>query len=97
MHVDCTLFSAELKLKLLSELSELLNISIEEVSLDFLVFDLNNKTFNLNELEKNTLLRVLSKSSGNISKTAKLLGVSRKTVYSLIKKYNVVNFITISD
>lgn len=97
MHVDCTLFSVELKMKLLSELSDILNISTEEVSLDFLVFDLDNKTFNLNELEKITLLRVLSKSSGNISKTAKLLGVSRKTVYSLIKKYHVVNFITISD
>ncbi len=97
MHVDCTLFSAELKLKLLSELAEILNVTPEELNLDLLVFDLNKNTFNLSELEKLTLLRVLSKSSGNITKASKLLGVSRKTVYSLIKKYNIVNFITISD
>ena len=97
MHVDCTLFSEELKLNLLSELSALLNISSDELSLAFLVFELDTKTFNLNELEKITLLRALSKTSGNISKCSKLLGVSRKTVYSLIKKYRVVNFITISD
>jgi two-component system NtrC family response regulator len=97
MHVNCTLFSTELKLKLLSELSELLNLSSEDLSLGFLVFELDNNTFNLNELEKITLLRALSKTSGNISKCAHLLGVSRKTIYSLIKKYNVVNFIAISE
>lgn len=97
MHVDCTLFSTELKLKLLAELSELFKISSEDLNLGFLVFDLATKTFNLSELEKITLIRALSKTSGNISKCADLLGVSRKTVYSLIKKYNLVKFITISE
>jgi two-component system NtrC family response regulator len=39
--------------------------------------------------EKNAILRALSLSDSNISATAKLLGVTRPTLYDLLKRYNI--------
>ncbi|MEE4197422.1 MAG: sigma-54 dependent transcriptional regulator [Bacteroidales bacterium] len=46
-------------------------------------------TFNLEEVEQNTIARALLKCSGNISKTAEMLGVTRKTLYKKIEKYGL--------
>jgi two-component system NtrC family response regulator len=49
--------------------------------------------FNLRDIreraERDTLLRALGHSGGKISQAADLLGVSRPTLYDLLKKYNV--------
>lgn len=42
-----------------------------------------------NTLEKQKLIEALNICSSNISKTAKVLGISRPSVYSLKKKYNI--------
>ncbi len=42
-----------------------------------------------NTLEKQKLIEALSICNNNISKTAKVLGISRPSVYSLKKKYNI--------
>ncbi len=39
--------------------------------------------------EKNAILRALAIKEGNISAASKLLGVTRPTLYDLIKKYNI--------
>jgi len=39
--------------------------------------------------EKNAIVRALGMSNNNISSTAKLLGVTRPTLYDLIKKHNI--------
>ncbi len=96
MHVDCTLFSEVLKQSILNELSEIYNISPEEISLQSLEIAFDPENLNLKFIEKKTLLKALSKSSGNITKIAQLLGVSRKTVYSLIKKHHIVNIVNIN-
>ncbi len=41
------------------------------------------------EAERAAIIKALSMSDGNISTTAKLLGVSRPTLYDLVKKYDV--------
>jgi DNA-binding NtrC family response regulator len=46
-------------------------------------------TLNLEEVEHNTIKRALLKCSGNISKTAEMLGVTRKTLYKKIEKYGL--------
>lgn len=46
-------------------------------------------TFNLEDVEQNTIKRALLKCSGNISKTAEMLGVTRKTLYKKIEKYGL--------
>lgn len=41
------------------------------------------------DAERNAILRALTVSESNISATAKLLGVTRPTLYDLLKKYNI--------
>ncbi len=97
MHIDFTLIREELKQQLLNELSSKLNIPSEELVLQCLIVDTKSSSLNLKELEKKTLIKALSKASGNITLTSKFLGVSRKTVYSLIKKYSVTYINTIDN
>lgn len=44
---------------------------------------------NLLELEKITILKVIEKYSGNISKAAKELGITRTALYRRLSKYNI--------
>ena len=49
----------------------------------------DNATLNLDEVEKNTIIRVLDKYKGNISKSAKELGITRAALYRRIEKYEI--------
>ena len=44
---------------------------------------------NLGAVEKNTILRVIDKHSGNISKAAKELGITRTALYRRLNKYDI--------
>ncbi len=44
---------------------------------------------NLSEMEKNTILRVIDKHNGNISKAAKELGLTRTALYRRLNKYDI--------
>lgn len=44
---------------------------------------------NLNSVEKNTILRVIEKHNGNISKAAKELGLTRTALYRRLSKYDI--------
>jgi two-component system, NtrC family, response regulator HydG len=44
---------------------------------------------NLNAVEKNTILRVIEKHNGNISKAAKELGITRTALYRRLNKYDI--------
>jgi len=47
------------------------------------------KNLNLNIVEKNTILRVIEKHNGNISKAAKELGLTRTALYRRLSKYDI--------
>jgi len=47
------------------------------------------KDMNLGVVEKNTILRVIEKHSGNISKAAKELGITRTALYRRLSKYDL--------
>jgi DNA-binding NtrC family response regulator len=47
------------------------------------------KDLNLNAVEKNTILRVIEKHHGNISKAAKELGLTRTALYRRLSKYDI--------
>jgi PAS domain S-box-containing protein len=51
----------------------------------------HKQTLSLASNEKSLIERCLRESSGNIYKTAKMLGISRNTLYSKLKKYNIEN------
>lgn len=46
-----------------------------------------SKTHNFNDIEKSVIINALNKYGGNISKTARELGVSRSTIYNKKLKY----------
>ena len=43
----------------------------------------------LGQLEKEHIIRTLKATDGNRSKTARLLGIDRKTLYDKIKRYGI--------
>ncbi len=47
------------------------------------------KETNLDTLEKNTILQVIEKNDGNISKSAKQLGITRAALYRRLNKYDL--------
>ncbi|HQW83078.1 MAG TPA: sigma-54 dependent transcriptional regulator [Ferruginibacter sp.] len=47
------------------------------------------KDMNLGVVEKNTILRVIEKHGGNISKAAKELGITRTALYRRLSKYDI--------
>jgi transcriptional regulator of acetoin/glycerol metabolism len=44
---------------------------------------------NLSAVEKNTILRVIEKHNGNISKAARELGLTRTALYRRLSKYDI--------
>lgn len=47
------------------------------------------KSLNLDDIEKNAILTVLEKHNGNISKSAKELGITRAALYRRLEKYEL--------
>ncbi len=47
------------------------------------------RTTNLEALERNTILRVIEKNGGNISKSARELGLTRAALYRRLEKYDL--------
>jgi transcriptional regulator with PAS, ATPase and Fis domain len=47
------------------------------------------RDMNLGVVEKNTILRVIEKHNGNISKAAKELGITRTALYRRLSKYEI--------
>jgi transcriptional regulator with PAS, ATPase and Fis domain len=45
--------------------------------------------FKLSSMEKNTILKVIEKHNGNISKAAKELGITRTALYRRLSKYEI--------
>jgi transcriptional regulator with PAS, ATPase and Fis domain len=43
----------------------------------------------LSTIEKNTILRVIEKHNGNVSKAAKELGLTRTALYRRLSKYDI--------
>jgi transcriptional regulator with PAS, ATPase and Fis domain len=50
---------------------------------------LESKSLNLDDLEKNAILTVLEKHKGNVSKSAKELGITRAALYRRLEKYEL--------
>jgi transcriptional regulator with PAS, ATPase and Fis domain len=48
-----------------------------------------SNTFNLEQLEKETIIRAVEKYSGNISRAVRDLGISRRALYYKLKKYDI--------
>ena len=52
-------------------------------------FETQPAELKLSSIEKNTILKVIEKHSGNISKAAKELGLTRTALYRRLNKYDI--------
>jgi len=96
MIIETNQLSTELKEALNHELAELLHVKPDKLSLVGIVYQFKQGAFNLDQIEKQVLLQAYVSVAGNISKTALLLGVTRKTVYSLLKKHQIDSLLNIN-
>jgi len=68
-------------------------VSLEDLELPGPNGDRDLAPFNLREVRENAesqaILRALARSDGNVSKTSDLLGITRPTLYNLMKKYGI--------
>ncbi len=70
--------------------------SLEDLELPEQDADAEQEPFNLREVrekaESMAIVRALARTDSNVSKTAELLGVTRPTLYNLMKKYGIGEF-----
>ena len=68
-------------------------ISLDDLELPSKEGGGDQEPFNLREVreqaESRAILRALARTDGNVSKTSELLGVTRPTLYNLMKKYGI--------
>lgn len=51
--------------------------------------DSDDPDFTLSTIEKNTILKVIEKHQGNISRAARELGLTRTALYRRLSKYDI--------
>ncbi len=67
-------------------------IMVSDLDLDEITsYAENQDDFQLSDIEKNTIEKVLVKNNQNISKSAEELGLSRASLYRRLEKYNISN------
>jgi len=96
MIVEPNKLDPELCEALQKEIAGLLRIKPAFLTLTGVVVQLQQGAYNLNQAEKQILMQAYVNASGSISKTATLLGVTRKTVYNLLKKHQIDSLININ-
>lgn len=65
------------------------NISLSPGSIIGIKQGLAASTLNLEEHERSVIAQALREEHGNISATAKVLGINRSTLYQKMKKYGL--------
>jgi two-component system, NtrC family, response regulator len=83
----------ELKRQIQKEIADNLQVDPNKILVNSIDISIDTVSLNLSEIEKMTLIKALTVTSGNISKTSSLLGITRRTVYSLIKKYSIDKYL----
>ncbi|NLW43893.1 MAG: sigma 54-interacting transcriptional regulator [Syntrophomonadaceae bacterium] len=61
----------------------------EQITADDLLIETGTRPVRLTELEKSTIVELLQRHGGNITATAKSLGIARSTLYRKMKKYGI--------
>ncbi len=77
------------KAVILSEKDVITNISLSPGSIIGTKQGLAASTLNLEEHERSVIAQALREEQGNISATAKVLGINRSTLYQKMKKYGL--------
>lgn len=79
------------------DISSAVGIDQEEITLFSVTYELGADTMNLKDVIRKALVKAIAKSGGKITQAAKALGVTRKTLYSMIKKYELETVVNIHE
>jgi transcriptional regulator of acetoin/glycerol metabolism len=97
MEIQSDILSDTLKASLISEIAKHVGVEETEVMLKSVSFDFSNETLNLKDVTRKTIIRAIARSGGKISHAAKQLGITRKTLYAMIKKYELGSILHIHE
>lgn len=81
--------NGELSVDIIDEYEEKVSTNLTIDNKEILEENIKEKSFNLEEIEKRTIINAIDSNKHNMTKTAKALGISRNTLYLKIKKYNI--------
>jgi sigma-54 dependent transcriptional regulator, acetoin dehydrogenase operon transcriptional activator AcoR len=81
--------NGELSVDIIDEYEEKVSTNLTIDNKEILEENIKEKSFNLEEIEKRTIINAIESNKHNMTKTAKVLGISRNTLYLKIKKYNI--------
>lgn len=81
--------NGELSVDIIDEYEEKVSTNLTIDNKEILEENIKEKSFNLEEIEKRTIINAIESNKHNMTKTAKALGISRNTLYLKIKKYNI--------
>ncbi len=97
MEIQSSILSDPLKASLASEIAKHVGVDETEVTLKSVSFEFSNETLNLKDVTRKTIIRAIARSGGKISQAAKQLGITRKTLYAMIKKYELGSILHIHE
>ncbi|MCK5708651.1 MAG: sigma 54-interacting transcriptional regulator [Candidatus Aureabacteria bacterium] len=71
---------------------DLLPKDVKEGRSDFILEEISNEdSITLDEVERRYILNILKKCENNKAKTSNILGITRKTLYSKLKEYKIID------
>ncbi len=97
MNITATSLSEKTREMIKQEISSVVGIDSSEVILFSVTYDLGSDTLNLKDVVRKALIKAIARSGGKISLAAKSLGVTRKTLYAMIKKYELESVVNIHE
>jgi transcriptional regulator of acetoin/glycerol metabolism len=97
MNVRAESLSEKTREMVRQDIADTVGVEASEVALFAITYELTNESMNLKEVVRKTLIRAIARSGGKISHAAKALGVTRKTLYAMIKKHEIENVVNIHD
>lgn len=97
MNITAASLSEKIQEMVKQEISAVVGIDSNEIVLFSITYELGSDTLNLKDVVRKALIKAIARSGGKISLAAKSLGVTRKTLYSMIKKYDLESVVNIHE
>ena len=97
MNITAASLSEKTQEMIKQEISSVVGIESSEIVLFSVTYDLSSDTLNLKDVVRKALIKAIARSGGKISMASKSLGVTRKTLYSMIKKYDLESVVNIHE
>jgi transcriptional regulator of acetoin/glycerol metabolism len=97
MNITAGSLNAKTQELVMQDIAAVVGVDPTEISLFSVSYELESESLNLKEVTRKTLIRAIARSAGKISLAAKALGVTRKTLYAMIKKHELESVVNIHD